>query len=88
MNYIRETDLANIAVWCRVPSIHQYTAVRFNTHKSGCVLASVLCIGGCTLEPFAEVRHPALGYDHGIVRHLFRLLELMPSISEGSCDYG
>ena len=29
-----------------------------------------------------------LGYDHGIVRYLFRLLELMPGISEGRCDYG
>ena len=39
------------------------------------------------LEPFAEVRHPALGHGHDIVRYMFRLLELMPSISEGACDY-
>jgi len=40
------------------------------------------------MESSAEVRHPALGYDHDIVRYLFRLLELMPGISEGIYDYG
>jgi hypothetical protein len=46
------------------------------------VLAAVV------MDPSAEVRHPALGYDHGVVRDTCRLLELMPGISEGICDDG
>jgi len=63
----------------RQPLVDAKGYSRINVHKSGCVLTSVLGIGGCShgrlsnqptnqpTNPSAEVRHPALGYDHGVV---------------------